>query len=177
MLAPGPVQMGAENLAPTGIRSLDHPARNELLYRLHYPSPQTACINTKHSAFHPHSVLPPNIILTGNGIFALHSIFWLVFLMETESVYCETGADFMWRCPLLPCVPPPVMTLSPTYSPHKVAKDNNGCDQVALGSSHRKSSNLPPPPILLPNPNPDETSVLVSYSLVYSHRVSLSQTQ
>jgi hypothetical protein len=30
--APGPVWIGAENLAPTGIRSLDHPARNQLLY-------------------------------------------------------------------------------------------------------------------------------------------------
>ena len=40
--------------------------------------------------------------------------------METESVYCETGADFIWRFPLLPSVPPPVMELSPTYSPYQV---------------------------------------------------------
>jgi hypothetical protein len=33
--APGPVWKGAENLAPTGIRSLDRPARSESLYRLH----------------------------------------------------------------------------------------------------------------------------------------------
>ena len=32
--APGPVWMGAENLAPTGIRSPDRPARNESPYRL-----------------------------------------------------------------------------------------------------------------------------------------------
>ena len=31
--------MGAENLSPTGIRSLDRPARNEWLYRLSYPGP------------------------------------------------------------------------------------------------------------------------------------------
>ena len=37
--APGPVWMGAENLAPTGIRSPDRPARSESLYRLSYPSP------------------------------------------------------------------------------------------------------------------------------------------
>jgi hypothetical protein len=33
---PGPVWTGAENLAPTGFRSLDRPARSELLYQLHY---------------------------------------------------------------------------------------------------------------------------------------------
>ena len=32
--APEPVWMGAENLAPTGIRSPDRPARSESLYRL-----------------------------------------------------------------------------------------------------------------------------------------------
>jgi hypothetical protein len=37
--APGPVWTGAENLAPTGIRSLDLPARRESLYRLSYPGP------------------------------------------------------------------------------------------------------------------------------------------
>jgi hypothetical protein len=35
--APGPVWTGAENLAPTGIRSPDRPARSESLYRLSYP--------------------------------------------------------------------------------------------------------------------------------------------
>ena len=34
---PGPVWTGAENLAPTGIRSPDHPACIESLYRLSYP--------------------------------------------------------------------------------------------------------------------------------------------
>jgi hypothetical protein len=34
--APGPVRTGAENLAPTGIRSPDHPARSQLLYLLSY---------------------------------------------------------------------------------------------------------------------------------------------
>ena len=36
--APGPVWTGAENLAPTGIRSPDRPARNQSLYRLRYPA-------------------------------------------------------------------------------------------------------------------------------------------
>jgi hypothetical protein len=34
--APGPVWTGAKNVAPTGIRSPDHPARSESLYRLSY---------------------------------------------------------------------------------------------------------------------------------------------
>jgi hypothetical protein len=37
--APGPVWTGAENLAPTRIRSPDRPARSESLYRLRYPGP------------------------------------------------------------------------------------------------------------------------------------------
>ena len=37
--APGPVWTGAENLAPTGIRSPDRPAHSESLYRLSYPGP------------------------------------------------------------------------------------------------------------------------------------------
>ena len=34
--APGPVWTGAENLAPTEIRSPDRPARSQSLYRLSY---------------------------------------------------------------------------------------------------------------------------------------------
>ena len=37
--APGPVWTGAENLAPTGIRSPDRPACSESLYRLSYRGP------------------------------------------------------------------------------------------------------------------------------------------
>jgi len=36
--APGPVWTGAENLAPTGIRSPDRPSRSQSLYRLSYPA-------------------------------------------------------------------------------------------------------------------------------------------
>ena len=36
--APGPVWTGAENIAPTGIRSPDRPARGQSLYRLSYPA-------------------------------------------------------------------------------------------------------------------------------------------
>ena len=37
---PGPVWPGAENLATTGIRSPDPPARGDSLYRLRYPGPE-----------------------------------------------------------------------------------------------------------------------------------------
>jgi hypothetical protein len=37
--APGLVWIGAENLAPTRIQSLDLPACSESLYRLRYPGP------------------------------------------------------------------------------------------------------------------------------------------
>ena len=43
-VAPGPVRMGAENLAPIGIRSLDRPARRELLCQLRYPSDTEMCV-------------------------------------------------------------------------------------------------------------------------------------
>ena len=36
--APGPVWTGAENLAPTGIRSPDRPTLSQSLYRLSYPA-------------------------------------------------------------------------------------------------------------------------------------------
>jgi hypothetical protein len=38
--AQGPIWTGAENLAPTGIRSPDRPARSEPLYRLSYRGPE-----------------------------------------------------------------------------------------------------------------------------------------
>ena len=38
--ASGPVWTGAENLAPTGIRSPDRPARSQSLYRLSYRGPR-----------------------------------------------------------------------------------------------------------------------------------------
>ena len=38
--APGPVQTGAEILAPAGIRSPDCPAHSQSLYRLSYPAHQ-----------------------------------------------------------------------------------------------------------------------------------------
>jgi hypothetical protein len=43
---PGPVWTGAENLAPTGIRSTDRPVPSQSLYRLRYPTHQNNAENT-----------------------------------------------------------------------------------------------------------------------------------
>jgi len=40
---PGPVLTDAENLATTGIRSPDRPARSQSLYRLRYPAQKRTC--------------------------------------------------------------------------------------------------------------------------------------
>jgi hypothetical protein len=45
--APGPVWTGAENLAPTRIRSPDRPARSQSIYRLSYPA-HSVIVNTLH---------------------------------------------------------------------------------------------------------------------------------
>jgi len=47
--APGSVWTGAENLAPTGKRSPDHPTRSESLYRLSYPGPRNRPIVSRTS--------------------------------------------------------------------------------------------------------------------------------
>jgi hypothetical protein len=41
--APGLVWTGAENLTPTGIQSLDRPARSHSLYRLRYLAHSLRC--------------------------------------------------------------------------------------------------------------------------------------
>jgi hypothetical protein len=43
--APGPVWTGTENLAPTGIRSPDRPARSQSLYRLSYLAHKHKIVN------------------------------------------------------------------------------------------------------------------------------------
>jgi hypothetical protein len=54
--APGPVWKSAENLAPTRILSLDHPASSMSLHRLRYPGPHTIVsisynIDCKHTEY------------------------------------------------------------------------------------------------------------------------------
>jgi hypothetical protein len=45
--APGPVWTNVENLAPTRIRSPDHPAHSQLLYRLSYPAHNDKVVGLK----------------------------------------------------------------------------------------------------------------------------------
>jgi hypothetical protein len=117
----------------------------------------------KHSAFYLHSVcvffLPSPWFLQETAIFALHSIFWLVFLMETECVYCETEADFIWHYPLLPCVSLPVIALSTNWLPPPVRKR---CQQMQSSCSGFKPQRSIQPTFFPPPPNQDRTSVLVS---------------
>jgi hypothetical protein len=49
--APGPVWTGAENLAPTGIRSPDRPIRIQSLYRLSYPAHSSLVSESIFKAF------------------------------------------------------------------------------------------------------------------------------
>ena len=46
--APGPVWTGVENLAPTGIRSPDCPARSQLLYWLRNPAHEQISENSEN---------------------------------------------------------------------------------------------------------------------------------
>ena len=44
-MPPGPVWTGAENLAPTGVRSAECPSRSETLHRLRHLGPQSRCLH------------------------------------------------------------------------------------------------------------------------------------
>ena len=48
---PGPVWTGAENLAHSGIRSPDHPACSQSLYRLHYPAHIVCIVHDVNSTY------------------------------------------------------------------------------------------------------------------------------
>jgi hypothetical protein len=49
--APEPVWTGTENVAPTGIRSPDRPARSQSLYSLSYPALVTVPINYEEALY------------------------------------------------------------------------------------------------------------------------------
>ena len=86
--APGPVWKGAENLAPTGIRSPDRPARSQSLYRLRYPAHWCMYTDT-------------NIIWANKarGEFRVHAcslkqqlLAWYVVRLPTNCVWCVVSA-------------------------------------------------------------------------------------
>ena len=61
---------GMENLASTRIRSLDRPARIELLYRLHYPNVKliVKTININYLLIKIITVSPPVLLLLSVGL-------------------------------------------------------------------------------------------------------------
>ena len=73
--APGPVWAGAENLAPTGIRSPERPARSELLYRLSYPGQTRNNCCSKDATMH-------SVCIVGNIQVAVNNIKPLSGAME-----------------------------------------------------------------------------------------------
>ena len=92
------------------------------------------------------------------AIFALHRILWLVFLMETECVYRETEADFIWQYPLLPCVPLPVMALSTDCIPPPGCKRHQQMQSSCSGFKPQKAIQ---PTFFSSALNQDWTSVLL----------------
>ena len=61
--ATGPVWTGAENLAHTGIRSPDRPARSQSLYRLHY-----SALTLNKEAVVPFKPVPVAVRSKGMGL-------------------------------------------------------------------------------------------------------------
>jgi hypothetical protein len=124
----------------------------------------TACVKTKHSAFHPH------------GGFCLFVCLFIWFSQETVNLpYTEfSGWSLYWNLSVFIVRQELILHCSThcyhvshyqlwhsqqTDSLHKVANTISRCNQVALDSSTRKPSNLPS--TLLPL-NQDKTSVRVS---------------
>jgi len=86
--APGPVWIGAENLAPTGILSPDLPACSKSLYQLRYPSPQRKCKKSTKLIFcHPRHLMHPGRIfstkiLSCQGVFPLAKKGSVIFVIH-----------------------------------------------------------------------------------------------
>ena len=101
--APWPVWTGAENLASTGIRSPDRPARGQSLYRLRYPAPSQICNPSKHSGNDNSRLLyletrtptptPHPQFLCLFTLFS-HNIDRSVLVMDTAGVYCKVGFKY-----------------------------------------------------------------------------------
>ena len=85
--APAPVWPGAENLAPTGIRSLDHPAHSESLYQLRYPSPYLPVDFSMLAK----CWLPSSVVDTNFPILCLLSLWMLCW-------YCQLFSDISHIC-------------------------------------------------------------------------------
>jgi hypothetical protein len=80
--APGPIGTCAKNIAPTGIRSPDRPARSESLYRLSYP--QTVYLHTFWSASYDSETLVNRYCLIRKQSY-------------TTAIYCFSKVSFTER--------------------------------------------------------------------------------
>jgi hypothetical protein len=78
--APGPVRTGAENLAPTGIRSPDRPACSQSLYRLRYPAHSSTGSSRKQMGW--------NIEIINFLYFFMQSVLGLLELNGVFSILC-----------------------------------------------------------------------------------------
>ena len=93
--ASGTVRTGAEDLADTGIRSSDRPARGELLYRLRCPDPSKS---TLLEFFFPVIYCLYNFVWKANNIptRSLHSLYSCIYLFPQTTIvsYNETWSIF-----------------------------------------------------------------------------------
>ena len=85
----GPVWTGAENLAPTGIRSPDRPARSESLYRLSYPGP--------HSCNMHHNINFPSTSRSSNESFSFQFFNLNIIFIEITSSKVNVSACVIKR--------------------------------------------------------------------------------
>jgi len=81
--ASGLVWTGAENLAPTEIRSADHPARRQSLYRLHYSATSSLTSFIRNHPF-TWSLIPIALLIA--PVLSFHPTFLLAF---SVCLYCS----------------------------------------------------------------------------------------
>ena len=106
--APGPLRTGAKNLAPTGCRSPDRPARSELLYRLSYPGPpgnspslfvylQNHSDTTRHDTTQhvPWKPFWSARFGSSSEVNRPHSVYIYIYVAEVLTVWCN-GMDVLW---------------------------------------------------------------------------------
>ena len=124
--APGPAGTGAENLAPTGIRFPDRPARSQSLYRLSYQAHEYINIiannnNSNNVSWHSSATLTegfPCFFLsckanarvkpakTGHGPHSskMYVLFYTLFVLcrfvycLCVNVYCTTATGWLPNC-------------------------------------------------------------------------------
>jgi len=88
--APGPVWTGAQNLAPTGIRSPYRPARSQSLYRLSYPA-HVYLIHTRYK-FQSNTA----IYYTKHSYSNMFRLYWVIIRPSKEQTECIKIYSAFW---------------------------------------------------------------------------------